>query len=143
MAPEVRKKEPYNVSADVYSYGVLLWEILTLCNPRDAVKKLQPSKEDVDHGERWLPLCPCWPKEIRQIVKDCLSSNPHHRPTMEHVVTVLTGHLIQQEERQYDTFDISQSIAEGSEEYGSFVARRRSTFQLDLSGIDFSEFNDS
>lgn len=29
MAPEILRSERYDESADVYSYGVVLWEVLT------------------------------------------------------------------------------------------------------------------
>lgn len=29
LAPEIMKKKPYTEKADVYAYGVILWEILT------------------------------------------------------------------------------------------------------------------
>jgi serine/threonine protein kinase len=29
MAPEILRQEPYTEAADVYSYGVIIWEMLT------------------------------------------------------------------------------------------------------------------
>ncbi|KAG5189061.1 kinase-like domain-containing protein, partial [Tribonema minus] len=33
MAPEVARKEHYNEKADIYSFGLLLWEMITLQQP--------------------------------------------------------------------------------------------------------------
>lgn len=33
MAPEVLRDEPSNEKSDVYSYGVILWELMTLQQP--------------------------------------------------------------------------------------------------------------
>eukprot|EP00897_Mesotaenium_endlicherianum_P003302 jgi/Mesen1/29/ME1078911C05710 len=33
MAPEVLEQEPYNEKADVYSYGIVLWELVTREEP--------------------------------------------------------------------------------------------------------------
>jgi serine/threonine protein kinase len=33
MAPEVLEQKPYDERADVYSYAIVLWELLTLQEP--------------------------------------------------------------------------------------------------------------
>jgi len=40
MAPEVIKSEPYSEKADVFSYGVLVWEILTKQTPYNGLPAL-------------------------------------------------------------------------------------------------------
>lgn len=39
MAPEVRSKQPYDTSADVYSYGIVLWEILSLATSGEYLRR--------------------------------------------------------------------------------------------------------
>lgn len=41
MAPEVLRNEPSNEKADVYSYGVILWELATLQRPWGNLNPLQ------------------------------------------------------------------------------------------------------
>jgi serine/threonine protein kinase len=33
MAPEIFKKQPYGMKADIYSYGIVLWELIALARP--------------------------------------------------------------------------------------------------------------
>ena len=37
MAPEVLINKPYTVKADVYSYGIVLWEIITRRKPYEGI----------------------------------------------------------------------------------------------------------
>ncbi|KAL7559318.1 hypothetical protein ACA910_002486 [Epithemia clementina (nom. ined.)] len=94
MAPEVRKKLPYNLSADIYSYGVCLWEIMSLGSPREVLRKM---KEDSymeasslsPTASTPLPICKCWPEDVRQVTLACLSIGPIHRPNIANVRYVL------------------------------------------------------
>lgn len=38
MAPEVLAKQPYDEKCDIYSFGVVVWELLTLESPFKDVK---------------------------------------------------------------------------------------------------------
>jgi serine/threonine protein kinase len=103
MAPEVRRKEPYGLPADVYSFGVVLWEILTLSTPCDVYQQEQcrrghPSlkpgqKLNMDSKQCWLPICPCWPVGLNDLVTSCMSSHPDERPSMDDVLVVLSNHI--------------------------------------------------
>ena len=111
MAPEVRRKEAYSLPADVYSFGVILWEVLALSTPRefyhherDRISKLPKEKVDksnqgdldppgIHARKRWLPICPCWPVAITELVTASMSSDPMDRPTMEQVLVILQKHI--------------------------------------------------
>jgi serine/threonine protein kinase len=82
MSPEVAEKKPYNQAADVYSFGMVLYEILSLNRP-----KLSRDEDYVDTTS--LPICHCWPESIRQILIQSLSHVISERPTMEDIHKVL------------------------------------------------------
>jgi serine/threonine protein kinase len=113
MPPEVRNKQPYNTAADIYSFGVVLWEILALSSPRDLYQQYREahySKKggqkqhdsdklnyetikayiENDDNDKWLELCPCWHSDLRNLVRMCLAKRPTDRPTMKQVHQVLT-----------------------------------------------------
>jgi serine/threonine protein kinase len=82
MSPEVAEKRPYNQGADVFSFGMVLFEILSLTRP-----KLIQKEEYVDTSR--LPMCPCWPESIQQILVQSWSHVISERPTMEDIHVVL------------------------------------------------------
>lgn len=94
MATEVRAKKPYDLSADVYSYGVVLWQLLSLSSPRDGLSTNSRAKiEETKSIECWLPICPCWPDDLQELVRTCLASNPQARPSIGQVRSILSENL--------------------------------------------------
>ena len=49
MAPEVAKKEPYNHKVDIYSFGIILWQMLTGQSPFKGMSR-EEHMEKVIHG---------------------------------------------------------------------------------------------
>lgn len=144
MAPEVRRKEPYSLPADVYSFGVILWEVLALSTPRefyhherDRIAKLTKEKGDkwnkgamdsqgFDASKSWLPICPCWPVGIIELVTVSMSSDPMDRPTMEQVLVVLQNHI--------DALSVSSNTTGDT---ATTVTKHRSTNpRVDLTTVD-------
>ncbi|QPB44429.1 Ser/Thr protein kinase [Medusavirus stheno T3] len=83
MAPEVIQNQAYDERADVYSFGIVLWEILTHKRPF-AGEPLMKVSMDVIGGRR--PQIPgdC-PKDYAKLIARCWHQNPDKRPTMAEV----------------------------------------------------------
>lgn len=60
LSPEVLLEQPYNVKADVYSFSVLLWEIITLQKPKLPGANFQVDVPSVKAS---------WPTELKDILK--------------------------------------------------------------------------
>ena len=83
MAPEVAKSLPYNLSADVYSFSMLLWYILEMETPFDAYSCKMHEDRVVNKGYR--PVCDkSWPIEWTDLIKKSWSHNPSKRPIVAH-----------------------------------------------------------
>ena len=94
MAPEVFKKEPYDSKCDVFSFTVLLWEMLSL---QSAWTDYTP-QEFVHHvfhdDERALRIMPGWPPLTRlSIIPQGWDPSPPNRPTMHRIAQLLHGDL--------------------------------------------------
>mmetsp|Transcript_8914 Transcript_8914/g.18521 ORF Transcript_8914/g.18521 Transcript_8914/m.18521 type:complete len:554 (+) Transcript_8914:136-1797(+) len=82
MSPEVAKREPYNLKADVYSYAVLAHQIITLQKPYDDIS-------DEDHDELVFhkgvrPFLPAaMPSHTKELLSKAWSANISERPNME------------------------------------------------------------
>jgi serine/threonine protein kinase len=88
MAVEVIRKEPYNLKADVFSYSILLWEIMALCKPYDGLLGHQVKESVSIFGER--PSVPrSWPVALRRLLRRGWSESISNRPTMEEVHKIL------------------------------------------------------
>jgi serine/threonine protein kinase len=87
MAPEVAMEQTYTEKADVYSFGILLWQILSLEVPYG---KLHGGKIEysVCHLGLRPPIDSSWSKTLRKLLEDCFAGQPR-RPSMEVVCTVL------------------------------------------------------
>ena len=89
MAVEVIRKDPYNLKADVFSFSILLWEIMALVKPYDGLLGPQVKETVSLFGER-LSIPRSWPVAIRRLLRRGWSESISNRPTMEIVLEALT-----------------------------------------------------
>jgi serine/threonine protein kinase len=88
MAVEVIRKHPYNVKADVFSFSILLWELMALCKPYDGRPGPEVKERVCVFQER--PAIPrTWPSGLRQIMKRGWAESLRERPHMDEVKSVL------------------------------------------------------
>ena len=88
MAMEVGLKKPYGWTADTYSMGILMHEVLSLKVPFGGIRPSQ-FRELVWTQRKGLPLDPTWPSTILELLPKMGQSNPSERPSMEEVVEAL------------------------------------------------------
>lgn len=92
MAPEVVLNKPYDKSADVFSFGILLWELLTLDWAFNGLSTKDFFIEVAKHGRR-PPLPKYSPPMTRSILQEAWHENPSLRPTMKRMGAVIRGEL--------------------------------------------------
>jgi serine/threonine protein kinase len=88
MAPEVAANQPYNEKADVYGFGVILWEMLANDLP---YKKLHTNNfyREVVKKKIRPPMDPLWPLEVVRLIEDCWAHDPDKRPTFRKIIQML------------------------------------------------------
>ena len=93
MAPEVARGEPYNLKADVYSFSILLYEVLNL---EKAFKGWQPREiSDQVHYRKYRPRTKLlWGAKVRELVKATWSDVPAARLNMQIVKTILSQQVM-------------------------------------------------
>lgn len=91
-APEVTRGDFYGKAADVYSLGVLIWEIMALSTPFEW--RINFAYSDSFTVEK-VPVCPCWPQPVQDLVRDCVAVEPKHRPATKHISAALHGVIYQ------------------------------------------------
>lgn len=122
MAPEVVLCKPYNESADVFSFGILLWQIISCVTPYQGFSVKMYESLVVEKGFR--PDDPkakidSWPKELKKLMTSCWSSNTKARPTLEDARATLRNFIMGEctEKRELD-LDMSMRSKHGSKNKG-------------------------
>uniref|UniRef100_A0A2P2LRC6 Uncharacterized protein MANES_17G046400 n=1 Tax=Rhizophora mucronata TaxID=61149 RepID=A0A2P2LRC6_RHIMU len=88
MAPEMIKKKSYGRKVDVYSFGLILWEMLTGTIPYEDMNPIQAAFAVVNKNLR--PVIPgnC-PPAMRDLIEQCWSLRPEKRPEFSQIVKLL------------------------------------------------------
>ncbi|OWM63963.1 probable serine/threonine-protein kinase SIS8 [Punica granatum] len=92
MAPEVLRNEPSNEKSDVFSFGVVLWELMTQSIPWNNLNPLQVVGV-VGFMDRRLDIPGGVDPEIASIIRDCWLSDPDQRPSFEDILKRMTSFL--------------------------------------------------
>jgi serine/threonine protein kinase len=93
MAPEVNIGENYGVSADIYSYGILLWELCTLLIPFDGMTTVDHSKYVVHGGARPKIDKVQGSQDLRYLIQACWHADAKKRPSSTGVRNALLMQL--------------------------------------------------
>jgi len=127
MAPEVLKEIPdsYNMKADVYTFGIVAWQILSLQLPYSFVK----SRKDLVNyvvKQGWRPDIPAsWPEAIKEKLHASFDVQMANRPTMSSFYEILRFQILEGAGREK-----SLEFADRT------IRRRRSRFSVrNLQGV--------
>eukprot|EP00177_Eucheuma_denticulatum_P007775 GFKZ01014140.1.p1 GENE.GFKZ01014140.1~~GFKZ01014140.1.p1 ORF type:complete len:863 (+),score=76.48 GFKZ01014140.1:309-2897(+) len=94
MAPEMIRHEPYNEKVDVYSYGVVLWELFSCEVPFAGMTPIQAAFAVADKHLR--PMCEStYAREVKipaswaALISQCWHPSSHERPRFSQVLKIL------------------------------------------------------
>ena len=108
MAPENGLQTGYGLPTDVYSFGIMLWEMCSLAKPFASFKCAEEFERSVFVGGT-RPLIPNqWPATIKDLMTKCWSGNPSKRPTMLDVERILSLYMTQ--DKNEDGLDDAQPV---------------------------------
>ncbi|KAL8003329.1 putative protein kinase [Plasmopara halstedii] len=88
MAPEIIRHEPYSRKADVYSFAIIMWQLLTKDIPYKRQTPMQTAIAVAEH--RMRPALPRnTPSKVAELVEHCWNPDPTRRPDFSAIVKVL------------------------------------------------------
>ena len=89
MAPEVLRGTPATKPSDVYSFGIVMWEVCTRQEPYADVQDLEGLLDDIADEKLAVPRRPDIPDEVptdlKALMRDCWDPNPDQRPTFDEI----------------------------------------------------------
>eukprot|EP01017_Pseudomicrothorax_dubius_P036928 TRINITY_DN5350_c0_g1_i2.p1 TRINITY_DN5350_c0_g1~~TRINITY_DN5350_c0_g1_i2.p1 ORF type:complete len:129 (-),score=25.11 TRINITY_DN5350_c0_g1_i2:31-417(-) len=92
MAPEIFDDKGYSIKADVYSFAIVLWEIICRETPYKSIKAPQAIMKLVlfDRGRPDTTLIPPdTPEMLADLMFKCWDHDPDQRPSFERVLEIL------------------------------------------------------
>jgi serine/threonine protein kinase len=90
MAPEVIRHETYSSNADVYSFGICLWQMVTRQIPFATMTPIQAAYA-VSQGQR-PPLPTSVPPRLQGIIQACWDADSHKRPSFTYIAMALADY---------------------------------------------------
>jgi serine/threonine protein kinase len=93
MAPEVIRHEAYSHMADVYSYALVLWQLLTRENPFADVSPISAAgKVALEYARPPFPLGT--PTAVQEFIATCWQEVPEERLPFERISDILATELL-------------------------------------------------
>ena len=91
MAPEIIVNKRYSTKVDVYSYGIIIWEVCTRKTPYSCMSQQQVQfYVSVKKGRPNLKIIPNnTPPKIVQLMQMCWEHDPDKRPSFDFIVDYL------------------------------------------------------
>lgn len=84
LSPELITQKPYSFPSDIWSLGVLLYELCTFTTPFNADTFMGLAKEIV--GGKYPAIPDHFSKDMKLLVKNLLNKNPDKRPNINQIL---------------------------------------------------------
>lgn len=88
MAPEMIKHEPYGRKVDVYSFGLIVWEMISGSIPYEDMTPVQAAFAVVNKNLRPEFSTNC-PPAMQALIEHCWSTHSEKRPQFSQIVKIL------------------------------------------------------
>jgi len=89
MAPEVVLSQDYGLPVDVYSYAIMLWELLTVEVPFVGMKRSELERAVVRENRRPKLDKNCGSPQIQDLISRAWDQSPDSRPTFSSICEIL------------------------------------------------------
>ena len=90
VAPEVLGGGPFSEKADMYSFAMVAWEVLTQTKPFEGMNPMQMGFAVGSQGYR-PPIPEDTPKGLAELIAACWHNEPQQRPSFASVLGKLTA----------------------------------------------------
>lgn len=91
MAPEVIRHETYSSNADVYSFGICLWQLITREIPFSTMTPIQAAYAVAEGHRPEIPAST--PLRLQEIIRACWDHDSQRRPSFTYVAMALADYV--------------------------------------------------
>lgn len=123
MAPEVLLSAPYGPPADVFSFTILAWQMLSLKRPFPSLDNEEHTKHVAIQGKR-PSLLSCFSNLLRDILTQGWAQDPMLRPSFQDICSTLKVEIVKTSDLSSSILDRTKHLTERS--IKSFYCRRGS-----------------
>jgi len=122
LSPEVLNGEMKTEKADVYSFGMILWELMTGKFPFNQIKSDDQARELIKKGEILSNNVLPDPKSVvlEKLMMQCLAVDPAMRPSMSDVIDTLHRHV---NENEFNSVCSAKKSAQSSLSKSTLLSR--------------------
>lgn len=93
MSPESLSFEKVSKESDIWSYGVLVWEIFSYgCTPYPSIEQ-EEIFEKLKSGYRMERPDACRPEIYERVIKQCWNMDPKNRPSFNQIIDIFAEFL--------------------------------------------------
>jgi len=89
MAPEVMTFKEFNEKCDVYSFGIVLWEILTREEPFAEFQSFDKFKDAICNKHVRPPIPNTCVESLKILMEKCWAPDPNVRPSFQQIIDAL------------------------------------------------------
>ncbi|RIB25641.1 kinase-like domain-containing protein [Gigaspora rosea] len=143
IAPEILRKCPYTTSSDIYSFGILMWEILIEKPPFHNREHNNLLMLDIIKGIR--PGLVKEPRWYVSIMKRCWDAIPENRPTINEIVFAQSNKQLfkKSQSKLYSFEDLPEPRNATEEEQEAYDIQQQNAFNSNDISTDMSVKIDS
>ncbi|WIA29581.1 hypothetical protein OEZ86_012073 [Tetradesmus obliquus] len=116
--PELMRSGRLSKPADVYSFGVMMWEVVMAAHPWKGMMMGEIMSKVMVEGQR-LQFGPMVPKAYAAIAQQCWQEDPAARPTFEQLVVLLQQLQQQEHALQDEVAAVYEGVVAGWQSGGS------------------------
>ncbi|RIA95555.1 kinase-like domain-containing protein, partial [Glomus cerebriforme] len=88
MAPEILRGKKYTKASDIYSFGIIMNEIISIIPSFNNEPHDRNLASDICHG-KCLRIREEVPEFLKELIQKCWDANPENRPTSKEIVDKL------------------------------------------------------
>ncbi|CAK9154688.1 unnamed protein product [Ilex paraguariensis] len=87
VAPEVFRNEEYDTKVDVFSFALILHEMIEGCPPFSTKQENEvPKSYAAKERPPFIAPAKCYAHGLRELIEECWSENPSKRPTFRQII---------------------------------------------------------